>query len=932
MKRLLPFIILILSSPLSAQITKGWEYEKTICEGDWHVPWYYLYPYLAYNLREDGKWVIISGREAYGGYFGFYLDTLERRWVYDESLTEELSAHGWEEAPALCYNLRGDNKWVLIGHQGSSFYGYYWDGDEWIEDPSIVNGLPEISGEIKHCFIDSLLPDGRWTLITGTEEGILRAFYWDGDEWIEDPSRVNGIPDIGSHVSVTAGFNLRGDNRWVLIVTNYSVAQPRGFYWDGDEWIEDSSIVKGLPEDNLLRPTMGYNVWGDGKWILYMGCNRQGTILGYFYDSVDVSDLPQQEDIEVSDVGATTALIKFTYPRTWTHSIKYSLSPDLSNPLWSYRVEDEDSVEIKLKNLLPDTTYYFRVYTFVPWDTSYYVASRTRSFRTLKAQSYIYLTPDDTLTIQDALELLPPEGGTIELSSGTFSISEPIRIWMNNVTIFGQGMDSTVLMPGAQFDGHLIFVTQAEDPYYRANWIYTHKDLTFWFNYPEIPLDTTILVHDVTLRDFKIDGNGTNGGIYGVEVWDVVCERIRTEKTTGAISYNPGINCLIDSCISLNDRVAYWLTLLSRSCYIKNCTVKNAHGWIPAVHTNGSKDSEYEELPDYPPPEISNNIITDCVDAIHVYSTNDILVHDNIIDGFLRYGIKVSISGNCEIYNNIVKNGRSDIDDSHGIRYHEANGCIFRNNIVYNNKGYGFHMADRFEEARTGEIINNVFYKNSKGGLYNPKEFEQDIIVKNNIIAENGGWGIEGGFSIISYNDVWGNDSGSFYNATPDIGNIFADPLFADPENGDFHLKSEGGRWDGEKWVYDSLTSPCIDAGDPEDDYSNEPEPNGDRINMGAYGNTPEASKSYFIGEVKKVIIYPNPYRADMGWEEKIIFDNLPSGARIWIYTLTGELVKETEVKGKRWEWNLDNIPTGVYIYLIKATGFKNKGKLAIIK
>ena len=77
-------------------------------------------------------------------------------------------------------------------------------------------------------------------------------------------------------------------------------------------------------------------------------------------------------------------------------------------------------------------------------------------------------------------------------------------------------------------------------------------------------------------------------------------------------------------------------------------------------------------------------------------------------------------------------------------------------------------------------------------------------------------------------------------------GNIFVDPLFADPANGDYHLKSQYGRWDpaSQSWVNDAVTSPCIDAGHPAADYSNEPQPNNSRINMGAYGNTPEASRS----------------------------------------------------------------------------------------
>jgi hypothetical protein len=42
----------------------------------------------------------------------------------------------------------------------------------------------------------------------------------------------------------------------------------------------------------------------------------------------------------------------------------------------------------------------------------------------------------------------------------------------------------------------------------------------------------------------------------------------------------------------------------------------------------------------------------------------------------------------------------------------------------------------------------------------------------------------------------------------------------------------------------DAVTSPCIDVGDPATPAGDEPQPNGGRINMGAYGGTAEASKS----------------------------------------------------------------------------------------
>jgi L-ascorbate metabolism protein UlaG (beta-lactamase superfamily) len=88
-------------------------------------------------------------------------------------------------------------------------------------------------------------------------------------------------------------------------------------------------------------------------------------------------------------------------------------------------------------------------------------------------------------------------------------------------------------------------------------------------------------------------------------------------------------------------------------------------------------------------------------------------------------------------------------------------------------------------------------------------------------------------------------------------GNISADPLFAKDGSwdatgqwvdGDYHLQSQAGRWDpvSKAWVRDPNTSPCIDAGNLVDPIGPEPFPNGGIVNLGLYGGTEEASKSYF--------------------------------------------------------------------------------------
>lgn len=114
----------------------------------------------------------------------------------------------------------------------------------------------------------------------------------------------------------------------------------------------------------------------------------------------------------------------------------------------------------------------------------------------------------------------------------------------------------------------------------------------------------------------------------------------------------------------------------------------------------------------------------------------------------------------------------------------------------------------------------------------------------------------------ISYSDVQGGQAGvsrgpygpCLLNWGP--GNIDADPLFRDPNKGDNYLKSQAGRWNPntENWVQDDGTSPCIDAGDPNSPIALEQFPNGGRINMGAYGGTAEASKSYFSGPVCETV------------------------------------------------------------------------------
>ncbi|HON90709.1 MAG TPA: right-handed parallel beta-helix repeat-containing protein [Sedimentisphaerales bacterium] len=133
---------------------------------------------------------------------------------------------------------------------------------------------------------------------------------------------------------------------------------------------------------------------------------------------------------------------------------------------------------------------------------------------------------------------------------------------------------------------------------------------------------------------------------------------------------------------------------------------------------------------------------------------------------------------------------------------------------------------------------------------------------------------------------LWDNRNGDLFGCTAQFsciqqglegrGNIRENPLFADTAAGDYHLMSEKGRYVAAYglWAFDNQTSPCIDAGNPEDDVSAERMPNGARIDMGAFGGTPQASLSRW------------PLAGDLDQDGVVDFKDLAILAETWLCRL----------------------------------------------
>jgi len=111
----------------------------------------------------------------------------------------------------------------------------------------------------------------------------------------------------------------------------------------------------------------------------------------------------------------------------------------------------------------------------------------------------------------------------------------------------------------------------------------------------------------------------------------------------------------------------------------------------------------------------------------------------------------------------------------------------------------------------------------------------------------------------ISNSIFWGNENADLVDCTARYsciersgeaaggeGNISLNPMFVDGGSGDYHLRSQRGRYRAttKEWILDDVTSPCVDGGDPSVEPSSERMPNGARLNMGAFGRTYYASMS----------------------------------------------------------------------------------------
>jgi hypothetical protein len=238
---------------------------------------------------------------------------------------------------------------------------------------------------------------------------------------------------------------------------------------------------------------------------------------------------------------------------------------------------------------------------------------------------------------------------------------------------------------------------------------------------------------------------------------------------------------------------------------------------------------------------------------------------NSVITGFTITGGNAGIF--CSGASPLIKNCNIVGNTGSGLELHNGSNPTISHCDIASNAGSGLAMF----EIETGRNINYnrpvisncIIAQNYRYGITGGRPTVTNCTIVSNSQAGISGSGLTITNSIIYFNGI-NSDLVQMENSAtatvtysdvqggwPGEGNIEVDPLFADPDNADYHLKSQSGRWDSgsQSWVIDDFTSLCIDAGNPTAPVGLEPSPNGGIVNMGVYGGTSQASRSPINGE-----------------------------------------------------------------------------------
>ena len=185
---------------------------------------------IAFNVTGDGKWELVSGDG--GDIYGHYWNGSQ--WLNDSSRVAGVDGAAGYANPVFVFNQTGDNRWKLIvGRYPESDMGFSWNGTQWIEDNSLAGGVSIVATKEPTSGFN-ISGGGNIELMTGSQTGGFYGRYWNGTQWLNNPDIKRGLSRYGGSYTNTPetglAFNITGDGNWALVV-GYQLGTFKGFEW-----------------------------------------------------------------------------------------------------------------------------------------------------------------------------------------------------------------------------------------------------------------------------------------------------------------------------------------------------------------------------------------------------------------------------------------------------------------------------------------------------------------------------------------------------------------------------------------------------------------------------------------------------------------------------------------------------------------------------
>jgi parallel beta-helix repeat protein len=227
------------------------------------------------------------------------------------------------------------------------------------------------------------------------------------------------------------------------------------------------------------------------------------------------------------------------------------------------------------------------------------------------------------------------------------------------------------------------------------------------------------------------------------------------------------------------------------------------------------------------------------------------VIHSNTTGLLLGHGNNASTARFNRIHGNVTGiETTSNSDIHHNVLYRNTGRAIrvdsdtnvsIVNNTIYAQAGDGVVLQN---SAQNVTLTNNIIWSESGTSIYVATDSQRGFVSDYNNLYTTSGvlvWWQKNFVDIFDWQVEADFDTHSIGYTAPAPG--LDNPLFVNLAGNDYHLQN--------------VNSTSIDAGDPTYDFSLEPGPAGDRINLGAYGGTAEAATSR---NAYVEIDYPNYY------------------------------------------------------------------------